>query len=219
MVASAVGGARGAGHGAPVSPTVIEGWVPFHPVQDEIATLVAFYKKAGERAKGTREDKFQKPWEVRATRSQAETGQNEVGGALGESLVAERLGRPWICKFGSDWHPDLVDVWPNIEVRAPDRREGRLIIRPGDLKGHPHIDWVAALTDRSRYEWRVQGFFCGKRPLLDEWLRDPGGKGPAWFIDERHLSPLGEMCDLGTVVADFAAAGWTLSVDGFVRPL
>jgi hypothetical protein len=106
--------------------------------------------------------------------------QQEITGACGEMAVCKALGKFWSPSVNT-FH-DVPDIDPNIEVRTTDRENGSLIVRDND----PEDRWYFLVTGVPPL-MRVVGAIRGGDAKRDEWVRDPHGHRPAWFVPQEAL--------------------------------
>lgn len=105
----------------------------------------------------------------------------EQDGACAEMAVAKFLGTYWSGSVNSFKLPDLR----NVQVRHTSRSSGRLIVRQNDSD----LD-VYVLVTGTAPTFRVHGGIRGRDAKRDEWLSDPNGRGPAWFVPPEALGDL-----------------------------
>lgn len=105
-----------------------------------------------------------------------------VQGACGELAFAKAANRFWagsVNRFGSSG-----DVG-RIEVRTRSRHDYDLLVRPADAD-----DSVFVLVTGLAPDFLVHGWVRGEEAKRDEWLRDYGGRPPAFFVPKAVLNPL-----------------------------
>ena len=116
------------------------------------------------------------------------TGQHwqiHIEGACGEAAVAKALGihNPWsINNF------DGADLGRNIQVRTRSEHHYDLIVRASDKNN----DVFVLVTGKAPH-YQAHGWMFGGAAKQDEWLKDYGNHGPAWFVPQDALAPL---CDI-----------------------
>lgn len=111
--------------------------------------------------------------------------QISVEGALGEMAVAKALNRFWCCGVNSF---KKADIGIDIQVRCRSRPDGELIVRPNDNEDHYYV-----LVTGQAPTYTVHGFLQGKEAQRDEWVKNPFGKGEAWFCPLQSLHPISEL--------------------------
>lgn len=105
-----------------------------------------------------------------------------VQGACGELAFAKAADRFWagsVNRFGCSG-----DVG-RVEVRTRSRHDYDLLVRPGDAD-----DSVFVLVTGVAPEFLVHGWVWGEEAKRKEWLRDYGGRPPAYFVPQAVLNPL-----------------------------
>lgn len=105
----------------------------------------------------------------------------DVQAAGAEIAVAKAIN-----KF---WHADLhaqgkgePDVSHATQVRWTGREGGKLIVAPDDPDDH-----IFYLVRGRLPYYDVVGKLPCKAAKREEWLRDPGNRGPAYFVPEEAL--------------------------------
>lgn len=117
-------------------------------------------------------------------RSYAERVREETVGACGEMALCKAKNwffSPTVNTFHGT--PDVGDRW---EVRATERQDGSLIIRDND----DEFRWYVLVVGEPPV-MRIAGYIRGFEAKRDEWLRDPHGHRPAWFVPQSALKPVG----------------------------
>lgn len=107
-----------------------------------------------------------------------------IEGACGEAAVAKALGVYWGCHVNNFSGDDL----PGIQIRTRRRHDWELIVRPSD---DDEARWVLVTGECPRY--RIRGWILGSDAKRVEWLRDHGGRPPAYFVPQGELRPLEEL--------------------------
>lgn len=105
-------------------------------------------------------------------------------GALAEVAVARFLRRPLPTGIGV-FHTE-PDLPPDVEVRWRSRDDWDLIVRDDDSP-----DYRFVLVTGHAPTFHLQGWTWGRDARRDEWIRNYGGHGPAWFVPASALQPLG----------------------------
>jgi hypothetical protein len=106
--------------------------------------------------------------------------QQEILGACGEMAVCKHLGLFWTPSVNTFHHEP--DIPPDIEVRSTDRLDGSLIVRDNDPPDRRYF-----LVTGKPPSLLVVGFISGHEARKDEWVRDPHGHRPAWFVPQHAL--------------------------------
>lgn len=108
---------------------------------------------------------------------------DEIEGASGEVAVAKAFGMYWDGSV-NNFH-NRPDLGPH-EVRTTTLSDGSLIYRrhePPDLK-------YILVVGRSPV-YTIIGWLTGHEAMAnDQWLRNPGGRRPAWFVPQHALHPV-----------------------------
>jgi len=106
--------------------------------------------------------------------------EQEITGACAEMVVAKCLGKFWSPSVNT-FHV-TPDIEPNIEVRATTRVDGSLVVRDND----PDDRWYVLVVG-SPPTMTVVGCLRGSDAKQDQWLRNPHGHRPAWFVPQSAL--------------------------------
>jgi hypothetical protein len=108
-----------------------------------------------------------------------------VEGACGEVAVAKVLGRFWSPTVNVFNAPDIGRT---IGVRTRSRHDYDLNIRPNDKPQHAYV----LVTGRAP-NFIVRGYIIGADARRGKWLRDYGGRPPAWFVPQASLLDIDEL--------------------------
>lgn len=106
-----------------------------------------------------------------------------IDGCLGEMAFAKARNLYW--SGAGVGYANEEDVG-NVQVRLTDHRNGCLLHRPNEK--HHDDPWV--LVVRQGDEYHLGGWLYGHELRRPEWLRDPGGRPPAYFAPQESLRPL-----------------------------
>lgn len=117
------------------------------------------------------------------SRSYSERLQQEVVGACGEIALCKVMNWYWSPSVNT-FH-SVADVGANVEVRSSARADGSLIIRGNDADDR----WYVGVFGEPPFLY-VAGFIHGSQAKRDEWVRDPNGMRPAWFVPQSALQPI-----------------------------
>ncbi len=109
--------------------------------------------------------------------------QEEIVGACGEMVFAKATGRFWSHSVNTFHH--VADVGLRFEVRASDREDGCLIVRDNDDENR----WYVGVFGEPP-NMMIAGCILGSDAKRAEWVRDPHGHRPAWFVPQHSLQPL-----------------------------
>ena len=106
---------------------------------------------------------------------------NDIRGASAERAYAKYLNAHW--RGGVNDPKDLPDV-SNLQVRHTTLENGSLIIRPsrGD-----DLDALYGLCVGDPPGITIVGWGRGREVAIPKYLRDPDGRGPAYFIPQDAL--------------------------------
>jgi hypothetical protein len=107
--------------------------------------------------------------------------EKNIEGACGEMAVARALDLYW----GYDVNTFKAGDIGTLQVRTASRDDYGLIVRPTD---RPEDLFV--LVTGSNGVYVVRGWLSGRAARRDEWWRDPGGHGAAWFVPADRLHPM-----------------------------
>lgn len=117
-------------------------------------------------------------------RTYAERVREETVGACGEMALCKAMNwffSPTVNTFHGS--PDVGDRW---EVRATERENGSLIVRDNDADDR----WYVLVVGEPPV-LRIAGYIRGSDAKQAEWLRDPHGHRPAWFVPQSALKQIG----------------------------
>lgn len=106
--------------------------------------------------------------------------EEEVVGAAGEIAVAKSVGAYHIGSVNT-FHR-VPDVLGDLEVRATARTDGCLIVRENDAD-----DRAFVLVVGEAPSLRIAGYLFGHEAKKQEFLRNPHGHRPAWFVPQSSL--------------------------------
>lgn len=113
---------------------------------------------------------------------------SHIEGAAAELAVAKYLN----CHFPASVNTFKgADLGKNIQVRAREpnaKYPPQLIIRPTDQD-----DEVFVLVVGASPNWEIIGGIVGRDGKRPEWIKDPGNKGPAYFVPKHYLKPLSQL--------------------------
>lgn len=107
-----------------------------------------------------------------------------IEGACGEMAVAKMLGIFWDGSVNTWKANDL----PGLQIRTRSKHDYELLVRPSDADETP---WVL-VTGRCPH-YRIRGYLYGREAKRSEWLRDHGGRPPAYFVPHSHLRSVREL--------------------------
>ena len=119
-------------------------------------------------------------------RTWSERMAEEMTGAAGEVAVAKVLGAFFVGSVNT-FHrvPDCI---AGTEVRATERDNGCLILRDNDPDDRRYV-----LVVGSAPKLRIAGWLVGADGKRPEFLRNPHGHRPAWFVPQDNLRPWAEL--------------------------
>jgi hypothetical protein len=107
----------------------------------------------------------------------------ELVGACGEMAFGKLSGR-WFIPSLNTFHV-TADAFSDIEVRATDRVNGRLIVRDNDSDARR---FVLALVEGDAV--RFAGWMTGRDAKQDKWLDNPNGSRESWWVEQWHLNSM-----------------------------
>jgi hypothetical protein len=110
----------------------------------------------------------------------------EFIGACGELAVAKAAGVFFLPSVNT-FHR-VPDCLGDCEVRSTDLSDGSLIVRDNDSDDRKFV--LAIVADDTV---RLVGWLTGAEAKKQEWLRDPDGRRPAWFVPQSSLRPIEEV--------------------------
>jgi hypothetical protein len=109
-------------------------------------------------------------------------------GACGELAASKALNQFWggpINNFKS------ADIGESIQVRTRSRPDGDLIVRDDDNDDHYYVLVVGQAPN-----YVVWGFMEGREAKQEKWIKNPNGRGAAYFVPRSQLRPLNELPEL-----------------------
>jgi hypothetical protein len=106
---------------------------------------------------------------------------HEVHSSAGERAVSKLLGREWAGEDADRFKGS--DVGQRIQVKQCDADDASLIVRPNAADNDFYV-----LVVRGPPELRVVGWIRARDAKRDEWVRDPHGRAPAWFVPASALT-------------------------------
>ena len=105
-----------------------------------------------------------------------------IEGALGEMAVAKALSVYWggtVCSFHS------ADIGEQLQVRTRSSHTYDLIVRDADDDDH-----IFLLVTGEAPTYHVRGWMRGRDAKRDEFLKEYGGRPPAYFVPQSELHTL-----------------------------
>lgn len=122
----------------------------------------------------------------RQDRHGAASSDNRLGhhfeGACGELALCKAKNMHWGGTVNSF---KGADVGRNIQVRTRSRHDWDLIVRTDDSD----LDWFVLVTGQAP-DFTLRGYIKGRDAKRQEWLRDHGGHGDAYFVPQSALTPI-----------------------------
>jgi hypothetical protein len=107
-----------------------------------------------------------------------------IEGACGELAAAKYLDLYWDGSVDTFKANDL----PLIQVRTRSRHDYELLVRPED---DDEAIWVL-VTGQSPCFW-LRGWLMGRECKRFEWVREHGGRPPAYFVPTLGLRPISQL--------------------------
>lgn len=108
----------------------------------------------------------------------------DIEGAGGEMAVAKALDVYWDGSVDTYKLPDVG----KYQVRQTELSNGSLIVREGDSD-----DEIFILVTGKAPLYEVRGYMLGAAAKREEFVRDPHGMSPAWFVPQGKLSPIEDL--------------------------
>lgn len=105
----------------------------------------------------------------------------DIRGTCGELAVAKLLNKFWAPSVNT-FH-NVPDLMPNIEVRTSENPNASLIVRDNDAD-----DRYFVLVTGAPPAMNVRGYIRGSDAKKPEWIKDPGGIRPSWFVPQSALT-------------------------------
>jgi hypothetical protein len=112
-----------------------------------------------------------------------------IEGACGEIAAAKVMGRFWSPTVNIFKAPDIGKT---IQVRTRSRHSYELYVRPGDNPDHCFV----LVTGRAP-DFRVRGYLMAFDARNDAWLKNHGGRPPAWFVPHCALHDIAPLILVG----------------------
>ena len=109
--------------------------------------------------------------------------EEETVGAVGEYAFCKYHGYTW--EESVDTFHSVPDVGTKFEVRATRRDDGCLIVRENDPE-----DRVYILVTGTAPEVVIRGWVWGREAKQPQFLKNPSGYRPAWFVPQGNLRKL-----------------------------
>jgi hypothetical protein len=109
-------------------------------------------------------------------------------GACGEMAFAKATNRYW---SGSVDTFRLADIGTAIQVRTRSNHSWDLLVRPSDAD-----DDLFVLVTGWAPDYQVHGWIAGAAAKRPEWLKEYGGRPPAYFVPKDKLKSLGSLASL-----------------------
>ena len=106
----------------------------------------------------------------------------EVVGAVAEVAVAKAVGGFFVPSVNT-FHR-VPDILHDVEVRATDDRNGRLIVRDNDSNDRRYL-----LVTTDGLNSTIVGWMTGGDAKQDHWRANPGGYRESWFVPQHALRP------------------------------
>jgi len=107
---------------------------------------------------------------------------SNIEASCAELALAKHLGVFWDGSINTFKEPDVGC----LQVRHTQLTDGCLILRNRDDAETRYV-----LVVGTHPEYLIVGWAWGGVVMRDKFLRDPGGKYPAWFVPQVELQPIG----------------------------
>jgi len=108
-----------------------------------------------------------------------------IEGAAGEMAAAKALDRYWQMPVGTFKAGGDVGT---LQVRTRSRHDYELIVREDDRDDDRFILVTGTLP-----RFQIHGWIFGRDAKRPQWLREHGGRAPAFFVPHAELRPLIEL--------------------------
>lgn len=108
----------------------------------------------------------------------------DIEGACGELALAKYLGVYWRSTVG---RLDLPDVG-RFQVRTSRRDNASLLLRPKD-----EDEQIFVLVTGYSPTYILRGWILAKNGKLEQYLRDPKTRGPAFFVPQGALVSMDQL--------------------------
>lgn len=108
-----------------------------------------------------------------------------INGACGEMAVAKALDIYWAGSINTFKKERDVGDW---EVRTRSKDYYDLLIRPDDDDKNIYILVTGEIPN-----FKIHGFISGKNGKRQEWMKDYGGRPPAYFVPKNYLTNIKEI--------------------------
>jgi len=124
--------------------------------------------------------------------SEEDSWSAHVEGAAGEMAAARAMNRYYSGSVNTFKRDGDVG---KIQVRTRSRHDYELLVRPEDRDGD-----VFVLVTGVAPAFNVVGWLLGRHAKQDQWLKQHGGRPPAYFVPHAQLHPIESLChDLDAV--------------------
>lgn len=108
-----------------------------------------------------------------------------INGACGEMAVAKALGIYWAGSANTFKRERDVGKW---EVRTRSKDYYDLIVRADDDNNNVYI-----LVTGDIPNFKIHGYISGKDAKQEKWIKDYGGRPPAYFVPKQFLSNIEQL--------------------------
>ena len=109
---------------------------------------------------------------------------NNIEGACGEMAYAKARGLYFEPRLTAYKGADFGD---NVQVRTRSDHAYELMVRDNDNPEHFYV-----LVTGKAPVYCVVGWIQGRDAMKPEWRKDWGGRGEAWFVPHKALTPFKE---------------------------
>ncbi len=108
-----------------------------------------------------------------------------IHGAIGEYIFSKVSGIEWTRSVDTfKREPDVGEY--EIRLATRENHTGELIVRPKDVMDRKY----ALVTGNYKVsnEFRIHGWILGELAKKEKWLKNYGGRPPAWFVPQEALN-------------------------------
>jgi hypothetical protein len=109
-----------------------------------------------------------------------------VTGAVGEFVASLAVGVPW--RGPGQFRGEDLAGGHQLQVRATEHRNGRLILHPDDPDECPFV-----LATGGPLEWTVPGWVYGGDGKADDYWPGPHPQRPAFYVPQDRLRPVSDL--------------------------
>lgn len=108
-----------------------------------------------------------------------------VLGSMGEMAAAKALGMYYGGTVNQFKKPDIGELY---QIRTSNKPDQPMVVRDGDAD-----DEVFIMVTGPAPTFTLKGWLWGKEAKKEKYIRNPGGRGPAYFVGQDELHPMSEL--------------------------